>query len=407
MKTSEKQPIWTKDFLSISFVHFIVFVIFYTFLTTLPLYVIYELGGTEAQGGLVVTAMFITAILMRPFSGSLVERIGRKKILLLCVIIFTATTFGYIWTEGFTALMLLRLVHGISFGVLTTATAAIAADVVPDERRGEGLGYFTMSMNLAVVVGPFLGLTLIQYVSFKYLFIILSIIMIAGVICSWVVKTVEQSQPAPKDLKRKLSIHNFLELNALPIALMSSLVAFAYSGVISFISVYATELGLEQISSYFFLVFAVTMLLTRPYLGRLFDERGPKIVILPCLIIFAFGLLTLGIAESAVLFLISAGLIGIGYGTLLPSLLSISVQSAAGHRNSYATATFFMMFDSGIALGSYFLGIVVSFTGFSLLFLYSAIFVLILTISFYVVFNRISASSSSEREEQEVETAGK
>ncbi|RSL30441.1 MFS transporter [Salibacterium salarium] len=391
MKTNERPPIWTKNFLSISFVHFIVFVIFYTLLTTLPLYVIYDLGGSEAQGGLVVTAMFITAILVRPISGKIVERIGKRKILISLVIVFAVTTFGYIWIEGFAALLILRLIHGVSFGVLTTATSAIAADVVPDERRGEGLGYFTMSMNLAVVAGPFLGLTLIQFVSFQYLFVILSITMLVGVVCAWIVKTKETYQPAVTPVQRKMTIHDFLELSALPIALMSSLVAFAYSGVISFISVYATELGLEQVSSYFFLVFAITMLVTRPYLGRLFDERGPKIVILPCLIIFASGLLTLSIADSAVLFLVSAGLIGVGYGTLLPCLLSMSVQSSAGHRNSYATATFFMMFDSGIALGSYFLGIFASFTGFSSLFLYSAVFVLILTISFYIVFNKIAA----------------
>ncbi|WP_026700056.1 MFS transporter [Salibacterium aidingense] len=387
----KKQPIWTKDFLSISIVHFIVFVIFYTLLTTLPLYVIYDMGGTEAQGGFAVTAMFITAILIRPFSGNLMERAGKKKIMLLCVIVFTVSTFGYIWAAGFTTLMVLRLLHGISFGILTTATSAIAADVVPEERRGEGLGYFTMSMNLAVVVGPFLGLTLIQFVSYQYLFIILSIVMTAGVGCALAVKTREPSASAPLQ-KKKLSLHDLIEINALPIAAMSSLVAFAYSGVISFISVYAAELGLEKVSSYFFLVFAVTMLVTRPYLGRLFDERGPKIVIMPCLFVFAAGLLLLSAAQTTLLFLTAAGLIGAGYGTLLPCLLSLAVQSTAGHRNSYATATFFMMFDSGIALGSFLLGVIVSYTGFSLLFLYSAGFVVLLGAGFYILFQRHSAT---------------
>ncbi|MGY4689648.1 MFS transporter [Salibacterium sp. K-3] len=404
--TQIKQPIWTKDFFSISIVHFIVFVIFYTLLTTLPLYVIYELDGTESQGGLAVTAMFITAILVRPLSGKIMERVGKKKILLICVAVFTLSTYGYILVDQFLPLMLLRVFHGISFGILTTATSAIAADVVPESRRGEGLGYFTMSMNLAVVAGPFLGLTLTQFMSYSFLFVLLSIIMSIGVVCAFFVHPTEDA-PSAESSGQTLSLHDLIEKKALPIAAVSSLVAFAYSGVISFISVYAADMGMEAVSSYFFLVFALTMLSSRPYLGRLFDERGSKIVIMPCLFIFAAGLGLLSLSSSAVLFLISAGLIGIGYGTLLPCLLSLAVQAASPERNNYATATFFMMFDSGIAAGSFLLGIVVSYTGFSILFAGCAVFVILLSVGFHFLLQERSPQPRTAWKEQKAGTSGR
>ncbi|MFB4164678.1 MFS transporter [Alteribacillus sp. JSM 102045] len=386
MSTSD-EPIWTKNFFGISFVHFIVFVIFYTLLTTLPLYVVNDLKGTEAQGGLIVTAMLVAAILIRPFSGKLLGRAGKRKVLISTVFIFTVTTFGYIWVDQFSVLIILRFIHGLSFGVVTTATAAIAVDVLPQKRQGEGLGYFTMAMNLAVVAGPFIGLTLIQFITFQQLFSVLSIFMIIGVLCTLLVKVTETEKPKKALEKRKLSLDDFFEFRAIPISLISSLVAFAYAGIVSFISVYAANIGLGDMSNYFFLVFAVTMLLFRPFLGRLFDQRGPKIVILPCLVTFAVGLVVLSLAESGFLFLLAAALIGVGYGTILPCVLSLSVQYAPRERNGHATATFFMLYDTGIAAGSYILGIIVSITGFSLMFSCSAILVVLTAAGFYYLLN--------------------
>ncbi|WP_227935381.1 MFS transporter [Alkalihalobacillus deserti] len=391
MKTNKK-PIWTKNFLSIAFVNLIVFIIFYALLTTLPIYVIYDLEGTEAQGGLVVTIMLLAAIIMRPFSGNLLERFGKRKVLLISTLAFAATSFGYIWVEQFIPMMILRFIHGLSFGILTTATSAIAADIVPNERKGEGLGYFTMFMNLAVVVGPFLGLTLIQSISFQQLFFILSAFVLISVICAFLVKLKDTATPTNSYRKRKLSIDDFFELKTMPIALISCLVAFAYAGILSYISVYALEIGLEKVSGYFFLVFAITMLATRPYLGRLFDQSGPKVVILPCLVMFAIGFMILSVSETAFLFLISAAVIGIGYGSLLPFLLSLSIQFVPAHRNGHATATFFTLYDTGLAAGAFVLGIVVPYTGFSNLFIYLAGFVCIITITFYVLINRLQAS---------------
>ncbi|TGB02467.1 MFS transporter [Halobacillus salinus] len=388
-----KRPIWTKSFVSISLTHFIVFVTFYALLTTLPIYVIDELGGNEAQGGLVVTIMLLAAILVRPFSGKILEKLGKKKALVISILLFTITTGFYLIATQYQALLGLRFIHGLSFAILTTTTGAIAADVVPAERRGEGLGYFAMAMNVAVVVGPFLGLTMLQITDFTNLFLVLSGVMVCGVISSTLIQLPANEKEEQPEAPKKLSFHDLFDTKALPIAIIASMIAFSYSSIISFISVYANSLGLASVSSYFFVVFAIVMILSRPSLGRAFDSRGPNIVIIPSLIVFAIGLVTLGFIQTIWGLLIAGAIIGLGYGSLLPSFQTMAIQSTADNRSGHATATFFTLYDTGIALGSYVLGILVSLSSFTVLYNVSALIVVAVLGVFYLFQEKANRSS--------------
>ncbi|GAE25946.1 antibiotic resistance protein [Halalkalibacter wakoensis JCM 9140] len=391
MKAS-KQPIWTKDFLCVAFVNLIIFIAFYALLTTLPIYVVYQLGGTEAQAGLVVTVMLVAAILIRPFSGNLLQRFGKRNVLIVSTIFFTVTSFLYTWVDQFLPLLILRFLHGFSFAILTTATSTLATDIVPSERRGEGLGYFTMFLNVAIVVGPFAGLMLIQHISFQQFFLFLSCFVIMSIICSMLLSTKGIPKPIKNTVKRRLSIHQLFETKALPFAFIISLVSFAYAAILSFISVYAIEIHLEQLSGYFFIVLAITMLVSRPYLSRLFDQRGPKIVILPSLLVFASGFTLLAVSQSAWLFLLAAGVIGVGYGSLMPLLLSLATERVDSSRTGHATATFFTLYDIGVAVGAFWLGLLVPMIGFSNMFHALAIFVLLIFAIFYYLHQRMHVS---------------
>ncbi|RYG72140.1 MFS transporter [Lentibacillus lipolyticus] len=371
-----QEPIWTKSFIGISMTQFMVFMIYYTFLTTLPIYVIQDLGGSEAQGGLIVTTMLVSAILIRPFSAKILDKIGKKRGLIISVALFTVTSFVYIGVESFIPLLVLRFVHGLTFSVATTATGAIAADVIPPARRGAGLGYFAMAMNLAVVAGPFIGLTVLQFGTFSLLFLIMSVLMVIGLIFAVVVHVPADLEQAHSFAPKKLMLTDLIEPKALPIAIISSLVALVYASVISFISVYADAIGLAATASYFFLVFAVVMICTRPFFGRMFDTKGPNYVIIPCLFIFAVGLVVLGFTSTAAMLLLSAGLIGLGYGTLLPSFQTMAIQTTHHARSGQATATFFMLFDGGIAVGSFIWGLVVAGFGYQALYTFCGLVVL-------------------------------
>ncbi len=401
MKERHLEKIWTKDFISIALVHFLMFTVFYALLTTLPLYVINELGESESKAGLVVTFMLISAIFIRPFSAKIIEIFGKKKTLLVSIILFALTTFIYIWMDSFVPLMIVRFIHGISFGIVSTVTVAIAADIIPNSRKGTGMGYFTMFLNLALVAGPFIGLTILQVTSFENLFIILNILMVMSVVFSLIVQVKEFIPKEKNTVNLKLKFSDLLDVKSLPIALIAMLVGFSYASILSYVSVYAEDIGLEKVANYFFLVFAIVMIASRPSLGRAFDVKGPRFVLIPSLLIFAVGLVLLGFTTSAILLLVAAGFIGLGYGTLVPGFQTMAIQRTDRHRSSHAISTFYIFYDIGIASGSYILGLIVSNSGYDTMYFTSGA-ILVLAV---ILFNMYLNSQEEKRVKQVLQEA--
>lgn len=362
----KKQPLWTKDFLSISVTSFFLFMGFYVLLTTLPLYILDDLKGDETQVGLIISVFLIAAVISRPFTGKWIDEVGRRKILLASLIVFAVSSLLYFWADSMPALLALRFLHGAGFGMATTATGAIVADIVPNERRGEGLGYYAMFMNLAMVIGPFAGLTIVQYASFTWIFALCTVLSFIAIVLGAFVKIPQKAESSVKHPKFTLS--SLFEMNAVPVAISAGILAFAYSGILSFISVYAKELDLLEAASFFFVVYAAFIIISRPFTGRWFDTYGENKVIYPAIILFAAGLFLLSQANSTFVFLLSGAIIGLGYGTIVPSLQTVAIKQADPAKRGLATSTFFTLFDTGIGLGSYVLGILAVKTGFASLY---------------------------------------
>jgi MFS family permease len=346
------EPIWTKDFIMVVLVNLFVFVFFYTFLAVLPIYMIQELGGTESQGGLLISLFLLSAIITRPFSGPIIERFGKKRMAVIAL-----------------------AVHGIWFSILTTVTGAIAADIIPMKRRGEGLGYFAMSMNLAMAIGPFLGLSLVKVISFPVFFTIFAVFISLGFFVTLLIKIPKGTETGTTVFR--FSFSDMFEKGALKIAIVGLFISFCYSSVTSFLSVYAKSIDLLNISGYFFVCFAVTMMLARPFTGKLFDRVGPGIVIYPSILIFSVGLCLLSFTNSGWMLLLSGAVIGLGYGSIVPCMQTLAIQNSPAHRSGFATATFFTFFDTGIAAGSYVFGLFVASAGFHAIYLSAGLFVLV------------------------------
>lgn len=368
MQQEENTQIWTKRFISLFLTNISVFFVFYGLVTTLPLYAIGELHQTDKEAGLLLSGFLLSAIIVRPFSGKLLDVFGKKKLLVLSIVGYFICTVLYLFVHPFGLLLGLRFIQGIFFSIITTAAGSLAADIVPAKRKGAGLGYFTMSTNLAVVIGPFIGLLLIQYSTFNVLFIVMSICILAGGILALTVNTDDLPKPAHEG-KLTFKFNDLFERKALPVAAIASLVAFSYASVLSFLSVYAQQKDLMAVASLFYAVFAAAMLITRPFTGKLYDTKGPQFVIIPGIISFAIGLVMLAFVEGPVLFLCAAIFVGFGYGSVTTSLQALAVQSTAIQRSGYATATYFTMFDLGIALGSYILGMVAVQAGYASVYL--------------------------------------
>lgn len=379
------EPIWTKPFISLFATNFAVFINFYALVSALPIYVTTVLSRSDEDAGLLMSIFLLSAIIVRPFSGKILDLLGKRQMLLFSLVLYLLCTVLYYFIEPFGALLILRFVQGIFFSIATTASGTLAADNIPVSRRGAGLGYFTMSTNLAVVVGPFIALTVIQSFTFDLLILLLTALLIVGGFAALLIPS--DKEHATPITRKPFTWNDLLEKKALPVALNASLIAFAYASILSYLSIYSQEKGLLYLTSSFFAVFAAVMLLTRPFTGRVFDEKGPKYIIIPGLISFLIGLVLLAFMDSAFLFLLSGAFIGLGYGAVVPSFQTLAIQSVGHERSGYATATFFTLFDTGIATGSYILGLIATHLGYQNLYLFSTIS-LLLALIIFVIRNR-------------------
>lgn len=387
---TNKEPIWTKPFISLFSTNFSIFIIFYGLVTVLPLYATDVLERSDEDAGLLMTIFLISAIIMRPFTGKLLDLAGKRKMLWISLFLYLICTVMYYFIEPFSILLILRFVQGIWFSIATTASGSLAADNIPPSRRGAGLGYFTMSTNLAVVVGPFIALTIVQYFSYDIFFIAMSLLLIIGALTALSIPP--EKQPAVPPVRAKMTLNDLFEKKSLPIALIGSLVAFSYASILSYLSIYSQQKDLLYLTSSFFAVFAIVMLVSRPFTGRIFDEKGPRYIIIPGLVFFMFGLILLAYMDSPFTFLLSGAFIGLGYGAIVPSFQTLAIQSTTHERSGYATATFFTLFDTGIAIGSFILGIVASKLGYQGLYLLSSGIVALTLIVFLMQMKRLRAN---------------
>lgn len=388
-----EQKLWTKSFINICLSSFFIFITFYCQTATFPTFVTDNLGESQQLAGWVLTVYVIAAVIMRPFAGRWMDGPHRSKVLILSLIGFMAVSLFYPLVSSLGLLLVLRALHGFGFGAATTGNGTIVAEIVPAQRKGEGLGYYTLSMNLAMVLGPFVGLVVIQNASFHMLFYILIAFGVLGLILGWSTARIPKAGTAEGSAKKKqkLTFKSLFEARAIPISITALLLAIAYSGVLSYIPTYSKEIGLSSISSYYFVVYAVIMVLARPFTGRMFDKLPRNYLIYPTLALYAGGLVVLATANSAFTFLLSAAIIGLGYGSLFPCLQAIAVSSAPRDRVGLATSTFFIFFDSGVGIGSVLLGSIATATSNRTMYLAAAAVVALGALTYFLLLHRKAA----------------
>jgi MFS family permease len=370
----QKPKLWTKDFITISSAHFFIFLTFYSLMVTFAGYTMDRFHASQSTAGLAASIFVLGAVIVRPVAGKTITSVGHKKMLVISLVLFLLASISYQQVSSLSILFLVRLVHGIAFGIATTATGAIAAEIIPNERRGEGTGYFSMSMNLAMAFGPFIGLMITQYFNDSMMFIaatIFSIIAILAALLSRVPKVPRLIQQQKE--KTGLTFSDFFERTAIPISLLMGLGGFIYSSLLTFLTSYAQEIDLVSAASFFFVMYAVFLLISRPFTGVWFDKYGDNVIMYPSIALFACGYLLLSLTQVSILLLAAGALIGVGFGTFQSSTQAIAVKNSPPHRISLATSTYFTFYDLGIGVGPFVLGLIIPFTGFRGLYLAMAI----------------------------------
>jgi len=358
----DRPKLWTKNFLMICGVNFFTHLVFYSLLATVTQYVIGHFGRSQSEAGLAVGIYVLMAVVARLFAGKIVDVMGRKKILLISAVFFFLAVLAYQFTATFTLFIIVRAFHGLAFGFLMTATNAIMADVVPDQRRGEGTGYYATAMNIAMATGPFIGLFMLRAATFEMFVWVLVFVAFCNLL--GVFLKVPAPKKMPQDSQKvqpKFSIGDMFEKRALPIAVCMFTLALGYSSLLSFLSSYTEEIGFGEVATFFFVVYAIALVLTRPITGRLFDRLGENKLTYPCLILLVIGYFVLSQASSGWMVLAASALIGIGYGTVQSNYLAIAIKEALQNRKATATSTFFILMDLAIGIGPYLYGILLGY----------------------------------------------
>ncbi len=375
--------LWTKDFVIVSSINFFITLIFYLLMVTLAIYAVNELDASTSEAGLISGIFIIGTLIGRLFIGRFIDSIGRKKTLFIGLIFFTLTTILYFVDLGIDFLLVNRLIHGMAMGMASTATGTIVAQIIPPTRKGEGIGYYSMSATLATAIGPFIGLFMAQHTSFQIIFSFCLALGVISLITALFLYVPALKVTAKVTESKGFKLSNFIEPKALPISIITLLLAFCYSSVLSFISFYAIEIDLVNTASFFFVVYAVAVLISRPFSGPLMDRKGSNFIMYPAFIIFGVGLLLLSMTTNSFTLLAAGFLIGLGFGNMQSSSQAIAVKLTPPHRMGMATSTFFIMLDAGLGFGPYILGFIIPVTGYSTLYVILGVVVILTSVLYH------------------------
>ena len=372
----QEEKLWTPEFIGMSGSNLLLFMSQYIMVAALPIFIMETLGGGEVEAGMAMTAFQVGAVTCRPLAGKLIDAVQKQRLLLLASLAFLLIMLAFCFAHALGAIYALRLLHGCIFALATTAAAAMAALVLPPARKGEGIGYFALSTNLAMVAGPLVGLLIIGHLGNRALFLFLTGLAALTLLTAGARRLPRAvTAPAPQR-KRGFSLTDFIEPRSLAPSLLGGLVFFAYGGILTFIPLYAKSLGLQQETSLFFVVFALIIILTRPLIGRRFDQKGPGATVYPGFAVFALGMLLFSQVSGLAGLLAAAALLGCGFGALSPAFQTLAVESAPPARAGVATATYFWSLDISVGLAALLLGGVAARLGYA--FMYGTVCTLVI-----------------------------
>lgn len=364
---------WTKDFLISTLVNLFTYVVFYTLIVIVVDYARVSFQASPSQAGMAAGIFVIAALFGRLFAGRLIVIWGTKAMLYIGISIFFVMMLAYFLADSLLIFNTIRFLHGIGFAFASTATSTAVANIIPKERRGEGIGYYGLSISIAAAIGPFIGMYISQYGSYELIMIFGSVL--AGINCILMlflkIPVIQVSAETLADMKA-FKLSNFIEYKVLPIALVGFLVGFSYSAVIGFLSSYAKYLGLMGVGSFFFVVYALCSLSIRPITGPLIDSRGENSVAYPCLLLFSIGLVVLAKSTVSSMLLLAGALMGFGYGSFIPCIQTIAIKLVPPYRIGLATSTLFAVIDAGVGIGPFLLGFMITSVGYQTMYMYMA-----------------------------------
>ena len=382
--------LWSPAFINYGVSSGIFYMTQYVLVAALPIILTAELGGSALDAGLAMTYFQIGTILCRPFAGRLIDGLDKRIILLISSALFFVIMGLFNLTTSLQTIFVLRGLHGAIFALGTTVMAALAVVVLPASRKGEGINMFAVFSNIAMVLGPAVGLYALQAYGSSALYMFLTIMTALAFVLSNVIRLPKELAKPKRKTSKGWSISQFIEKRSLPWALMGLFIGFTYSGVLVFIPIELNSMGAGVWGSVFFALFALMIIISRPLVGKVYARYGSRFVIYPGVGLFIVGLAILGVVSTPVGIICTAPLLGLGYGAAQPAFQALAVQSAPIERAGVSTATYFLALDIAVGAGSVILALIANALGYQYLYQITSLIMIIALALYHFVIRKHS-----------------
>lgn len=398
-----KERLFTSSYIFILAANFLLFFGFWILIPVLPFYLRETYNCPAAMLGAILSCYTVSGLCIRPFSGFLMDKFPRKPIYIFCYFICASIFLGYIAAGVLAWFIVLRALHGIAFSSVTVGGNTLCVDITPSSRRGEALGYYGLTNNIAMALGPMTGLFMHGHVSYTNIFLTGMAFSAVGLICTVCVKprtpeTIKtrlneklQTGTTPSKPTRKLSLDRFILLKGIPVSIALLMLSIPYGATTNFVAMYAREIHLDMPSGFFFTLMAAGMGASRLVAGKKVDQG----YITQCIhiglypVVLAFFMLSMcrfvapacmGAAEA--MFFAVPLLLGIGFGVIFPAMNTLYINLAPNNQRATATSTYLTAWDVGIGIGIATSGLIAQHFTFYMVYLIGSVLCLVSMIYF-------------------------
>lgn len=374
------RKIFTRDFILSFFAQVAFSSVFFTLIPTLPIY-LSRLEITEAGIGLLIGTFSVSALFLRPFVGRALLRIRERNFMITGALLFALSSAAYLFANPFWPFLIVRVLQGIGLALFATASFTLVAKISPEAHRGQSISFFYLAINVAFALAPSLGMAIINHFDFSALFLVCAGLSLAALFISLQLK-----KPDLDPIEEPLRKQPLLSREALPAGIMAFMGSFIWGAVTAFFSLYALTHGVVN-SGPFFAALAITLILGRSLGGKILDLYSREKVILPCIVAQIIAMALLAFSSSLPWFILVAVIWGMGNAFYYPTLVAYSIDLAGSSRGP-AIATYMMLSDFGIGIGSVVMGIVLQMTNYTVMFLCLSLMGVINLVYFYFVITK-------------------
>lgn len=372
-----RSPLLTRGFIVVWSLNFLSGLAFFLFVH-FPRY-LEDLGAGPAEIGRIVGATALAAILIRPAVGRVMDRRGRRPIVIAGSLLHVGALLLYLTVSSIGPwLYVVRIIHGFGEALLFAAVFTIAADLLPEARRTEGLALFGVSGLLPIAVGGVLGDVILRHFPFEAIFVTALGLGVASLVLAF---PLPESALPTHEGERISFVASLTQRDLLPLWWVTLVFSVALTAYFTFLRVYIDETGVGSVGG-FFGAYATTAVVLRLFAGWLPDRLGLKRVLYPALGLFAVGLVLLSTAHSATAIAVAGVFCGAGHGYGFPILFALSFGRARPGSRGMASVIFTGLFDVGVFAGAPALGAVVAAWSYPTMFRVAAAWVVAGTIVF-------------------------